>query len=375
MAQLVKLKDFLSRYERDPQYYSSEFPRLKKQFWQATCTRWVERDRAEPRIFDDAFIEPEEGIFKKIKSKFNPFQWRKGKLDFEEEIEEQTAYMISDEILQSIEEEKDLKQIYLDELLKIQLRWVSADETNYTARMMKKYQYDERLKFFVQRFPDQYFYLHDPIFKIRKAPVELSPILIGPTGIYCISYMERREESVLIGSGEKFWVEKYGDQESKVLNPLFHLQRSAKIVRTLVHDEHFPIYKIILCPFSYVNYDDTPTDTQVVDKRVYEEWLDKMRSSHSPVKFTQLCVLQDLLANTAIRKGKHILAEVSGEESQEKTVHTHGLHGIHPLHDLMEKLHVKDEEDSDAMVLNYAEMKKLEQLIEKKELDETAENK
>ena len=41
----------------------------------------------------------------------------------------------------------------------------------------------------------------------------------------------------------------------------------------------------------------------------------------------------------------------------------------------MEKLHVKDEEDSDAMVLNYAEMKKLEQLIEKKELDETAENK
>ena len=30
MAQLVKLKDFLSRYERDPQYYSSEFPRLKK---------------------------------------------------------------------------------------------------------------------------------------------------------------------------------------------------------------------------------------------------------------------------------------------------------------------------------------------------------
>ena len=74
MAQLVKLKDFLSRYERDPQYYSSEFPRLKKQFWQATCTRWVERDRAEPRIFDDAFIEPEEGIFKKIKSKFNPFQ-------------------------------------------------------------------------------------------------------------------------------------------------------------------------------------------------------------------------------------------------------------------------------------------------------------
>ena len=53
------------------------------------------------------------------------------------------------------------------------------------------------------------------------------------------------------------------------------LFRSAKIVRTLVHDEHFPIYKIILCPFSYVNYDDTPMDTQVVDKRVYEEWLDK----------------------------------------------------------------------------------------------------
>ena len=67
MAQLVKLKDFLSRYERDPQYYSSEFPRLKKQFWQATCTRWVERDRAEPRIFDDAFIEPEEGILRKLK--------------------------------------------------------------------------------------------------------------------------------------------------------------------------------------------------------------------------------------------------------------------------------------------------------------------
>lgn len=364
LAQLVKLKDYLSRYEKDPQYYSSEFPRLKKQFWQATCTRWVERDRSEMPIFEMDF-EEEVKFLDKIKMKLNPFQWRKKDLEItEEETEELTLHIIPDEVIQGIRNERDLKQIYLDELLKIQLRWVSADESMSTSRLSKKYSYDERLKYFVQQFPDQYFYLHDPIFKIKKAPVELSSLLLAPAAIYCITYMERREESVLVGSREKFWVEKYRDQETKVLNPLFHLQRSSNIVRTLIRENDFPIYKVILCPQSYVNYDDLSSDTIIVDVRVYDEWMRKMRTFPTPVKFGQIRVLQSLLSYTAIRQGKKVEAD-SSETTEEANL----------LNDqeMMEKIQSVEDEIDESLILNYKEVEELEELKHQLEEDELAE--
>lgn len=357
LAQFVKLKDYLSRYEKDPLYYSSEFPRLKRQFWQATCTRWVERDRSEMPIFD-INIEEEVSFFRKLKEKLNPFQWRRRAFmsDLEDELEETPLYIIPDEVIQSIKSERDLKQVYLDELLKIQLRWVSSGESIYTGRLSKRYLYDERLRYFIQKFPDHYFYFHDPIFKIKKAPVELSSILLAPAAIYCISYMDRREESVLIGSREKFWVEKYKDQEIKVLNPLFHLRRSSSIVRTLIRENDFPIYKVILCPNSYVDYDDLSSDTIVVDARVYDEWMQKMRTFPAPVKFSQIRVLQNLLSYTAIRKNKKV--EVGPEGvigSAEDEVSTH---------EILEQLQASTEKTDEPLILNYQEVEALEQQIE-----------
>ena len=168
--------------------------------------------------------------------------------------------------------------------------------------------------------------------------------------------MDRREESVLIGSREKFWVEKYKDQEIKVLNPLFHLRRSSSIVRTLIRENDFPIYKVILCPNSYVDYDDLSSDTIVVDARVYDEWMQKMRTFPAPVKFSQIRVLQNLLSYTAIRKNKKV--EVGPEGvigSAEDEVSTH---------EILEQLQASTEKTDEPLILNYQEVEALEQQIE-----------
>ena len=63
----------------------------------------------------------------------------------------------------------------------------------------KKYYYDERLKYFLQRFPDTYLVLYQPFFKLKKATIEVETILISPTEVWCISFVEEDDLLFLLG--------------------------------------------------------------------------------------------------------------------------------------------------------------------------------
>ncbi|MDF2945394.1 MAG: hypothetical protein K0S51_73 [Bacillales bacterium] len=303
LAQLIKLQDYISRYELDLYHYSSEYPKLKKKFWNATYERWNE-DSEEEQIDDDILFEEPSKLqsFKKALNVKNYFK-KSNQLEEHHEAKVEQSYddsitIISKKRLNALNSEDDLKQLFLDEILPIQIRWASSTALEQSP-LKRKYQYESALKFFIQRFPDNYLCMYKPVFIIRNAPIELDTILISPVAIHCVKIIEGRDNSVMVASNEKFWTEKYMDEQSKILNPLISLDRTYNIVKALLNknNNEFPIKKLLLTKKQYVDFSTIPYDLQVIDKKSYSDWFNSMRKLSSPVKHSQLKAAQILLSS------------------------------------------------------------------------------
>jgi len=220
LAQLIKLQDYISRYEVDMFRYPSQFIRQKRK------------------------------------------QWDLKKLE---------------------------KQPFLDGIFEFQLKWASSTvrEKSYVD---KEFYNDPNLKYFLQRFPDTYLVLYKPIFKLKKAPIEVEIIIISPTTTWLITMLEGEEDSVFLGSNERFWIERIGKQTKKVLSPMIELDRMDGIVRTLfsLYGVELPIRKVILNRTGYFDFPEVPYDVELVEKRNYDEWFSNLRNMSSPLKHMQL---------------------------------------------------------------------------------------
>jgi hypothetical protein len=273
VAQLIKLLDLISRYEINMYRYPSQYIRLKKQHWNKLKHLW------ELGELEDTLQKNQNELTKEKKSFFSPL---KSMLKRKDDL--------------AINNQEELKRRFLDRLFEFQLGWASSTlkEKSFIEKDMFN---EENLKYFIQRFPDNYLVLYRPIFIIQKAPVELEVIMISPTETWCITILEGRENSVFVGSKERFWIEKYLDEEKKALNPLLSLSRMEKIVSQIYtkNDVELPIKKVILNRRGFIDYSYAPVDTQIVDKRNYETWFSNLRKLSSPLKHVQLKAAQVLL--------------------------------------------------------------------------------
>lgn len=62
-----------------------------------------------------------------------------------------------------------------------------------------------------------------------------------------------------------------------------------------LYEVNLPIKKVVLSRNGYVDYPETPYDIDLLDKRTFPEWFDRMRSISSPLKAQQLKGAQALL--------------------------------------------------------------------------------
>ncbi|WP_064092694.1 nuclease-related domain-containing protein [Rossellomorea aquimaris] len=295
MAQLIKLQDYVSRYETDLYKYPSQFVRLKKQQWEKMKQHW---EYGEPS--SGSSVEDQEEEKSSMKEKlFSVFKKRN-----EEDLEtSQSLPKEKDDDLDldmesnlDIGTEEELKQYFLNLIFDFQLRWASSTilEKSYVDN---SYHYDERLRYLLQRFPDNILVLYYPILKIKKAPVELETILITPTGIWILTFLEFEEGTAFIGSGDRFWLKKWGDEETKVLNPLLSLKRMERIIGQIVQyaGVELPIHKGVISRNGYIDYPQAPSGIQFLDKRVHEAWFQQQRTIRSPIKGMQLKAAQAIL--------------------------------------------------------------------------------
>lgn len=305
MGQLIKLQDYISRYEMDVYRYPSQYIRLKKQHWQRVKTAWENNE------FHLLQIDHNEGTKtdwfeddRKRRSLKNLFSLKKRHEKITQEHDEATKLTDENEEFNPTfhlkpETLDDLKVLFLEKLFHFQMRWASSTirEKSYIDKFFYR---DADLKYFLQRFPDTFLVLYKPILLLKSAPVEMEVILITPTSTFCITLLEGDQDSVFLGSKERFWVEKKKDGEKKVLNPLLSLRRMEKVVNKLFqhHDVEMPIKKVVLNRTGYFDYPSPPYDVEFIEKRNYENWFQALRNLTSPLKHIQLKAAQALLIHS-----------------------------------------------------------------------------
>lgn len=280
IAQLIKLQDYVTRYEWGMYRYPTQYIRLKKENWQR-----LYRDWSQP-------VEMEEELPEHADKQSKLAKWKeKLKRGNQQQIEE-----IPRNDNQLPKTEQALKQYFLDRMLKFQLKWATSTVTDVSF-INKKYQDDPALKYFLQRFPDTYLLMYYPVISIKKAPVDAEIILISPIGIEIIHLMEESPSTVFMAGDERTWTVVQNKKQSKQLSPLIALKRTEKIVKSILSAENidFSIQKTVLSRTNHINFSTEPYNTKIVGKNDYDNWFRQKRQLTSTLKSSQLKAAESLL--------------------------------------------------------------------------------
>lgn len=278
MAQLIKLKDYISRYEWNAYRYPSQYVRLKQENWEKLYQLWLERER----------IIEEESADKKKTSGFSKLK------SFMKQDDEPEDVITTADILPTTEME--LKQYFLNKLLPFQMRWATSTVTDVSFTD-KDYRYDDTLKYFLQRFPDIYLLMYYPIFNINNAPVDGEIILISPIGIEIIYLLEDSEDATIMAGDDRTWKVEKGNREETIISPLISLKRTEHIIKRILHTEQleFPIRKLVLSRTNNIVFSSEPYQTKIIGKFQYDKWFTEKRSLRSSLKGDQLKAIEALL--------------------------------------------------------------------------------
>lgn len=305
MGQLVKLFDYISRYETDVFHYPSHFIRLKKKQWEYVKSLW------EQGLLPDGYggVEPNRKLEEKPKRngffiKLKNIRFNKEREFSVEEIQPtiETPFSVEEYEIFSMKKPipttlEDLKIHFLDEIFRVQVLWASSTLTE-RSYVDSSFLRDDRLKYFLQRFPDTFLFFYHPIFLLKKAPVEGETFIITPSNIYIITFLEEEGEAVYLASDDRFWEKRTSAGFSKILNPTISLQRTENIIKQLLltNNIEFPITKIILSRNGYIDYPSVPFGLRIVDKKDYPDWFSEMRNMRAPIKHQQLKAIKVLLS-------------------------------------------------------------------------------
>ncbi|OKL36201.1 nuclease-related domain-containing protein [Domibacillus mangrovi] len=300
MAQLIKLQNYISRYENDLFHYPARYVRLKKQEWGRFQENWTHHKAASfvetVQLKDEWMVEAEKertGFFRSFFSKKEPLLSKEEGVQKEEDA---TLFSINEIESAYLHTEEDAKKLFVEKMYYFQVKWASSTLL-HKSPLDHKYYVDERLKFLLQRLPDTFLVLYEPILRFQKATVELDVVIITPIAVWCLTFLEEQDEAVFAGTEERFWTKRYGDAQSKLLSPIVSLARTETLVKKLLRDEQIdlPIRKAILSRNGYIDYPSAPTGMDYIDKRAFDTWFHYMRKMSSPLKTIQLKAAKALL--------------------------------------------------------------------------------
>lgn len=246
MAQLIKLQDYISRYEIDLARYPTQFIRLKQNQWERIKYQWQTGETIErwEHIEEEVKEEKKKSLFQKL------FPFKKGVEVFEEEQEdiekvnisndwaveentyreEDTTLIFEPNLVYTPKTLEELKKMFIDQFFHFQMKWASSTlrEKSYVD---PKFMRDTLLRSMLQTLPDNYLVFYYPILRVKKAPIELDIIIMTPTECLCITVLEQESRAVYIANSERFWLKKVGKNEKSV-KPFNSIKPDGKSDRT-----------------------------------------------------------------------------------------------------------------------------------------------
>lgn len=310
MAQLIKLQDYISRYEIDLARYPTQFIRLKQNQWERIKYQWQTGETIErwEHIEEEVQEEKKKSLFQKL------FPFKKDVPEEEQEDiekvtisnewavegdshqEEDTTLNFEPNLVYTPKTLEELKKMFIDQFFHFQMKWASSTlrEKSYVD---PKFMRDTLLRSMLLTLPDNYLVFYYPILRVKKAPIELDIIIMTPTECLCITVLEQESQAVYIANSERFWLKKDGKNEKKVLSPLIQLNRMEKVVEQIFHQNNIelPIRKVLLTRNGYIDYPGTMYGISFVDKRKFPEWMEQLKHSVSPMKHMQIRGAQAIL--------------------------------------------------------------------------------
>lgn len=330
MAQLIKLQDYISRYQMALHRYPTQFVRLKKMQWERVKQQWSSGEE----IKEWEHVVEQEETSSKARFRFLKFFHNKKtqKSEVVEDIEsvDVSSELISDEDELPVEEStlffepnivyqpetiEDLKRMFINQFFQFQIKWASSTlrEKSYVD---PKYLRDTLLRTILQNLPDNYLIFYYPIMQVKKAPLELDVIILTPTDCYCITVVEHENMAVYVGNSERFWTKKIGKTDKKILNPMIQLNRMESILSQLFskNNVEIPIRKVLLSRNGYFDYPGSIYNVKFIDKRDYSNWIMSLRKSSSPMKKMQIHAAQTILNHVQTTSFNRDIWNVKEEE-------------------------------------------------------------
>lgn len=320
MAHLIKLEDYISRYQFDIYRYPNQFTRLKKERWNFLKAEWEEEKVPITSIleFDEVDEEeevvPESNVMKRAIAKVRGlYKFKHDPAFMNDEKPRNNQY----DHIHTIEQ---LKKMFSDEMFDSQIRWASSSLLEH-SNVSPHYRHDRWLRFFAQKLPDNYLVLYEPIFFIKQAPVEMGTMIISPTEIYCIALIEGKESSVFDATADRFWIEHVDKEHRKVLSPVVALNRSASIISGILAEAKLtlPVKKVVLAPDTFIDVKAQGLRVEFIDKRFFKEWHEKLVKHPSPLKSAQLKVAKELLeqCKTVARRRQELVDDEAEIETED----------------------------------------------------------
>jgi hypothetical protein len=237
LAQLVKLQDYVSRYEKNLYHYQSLFMRIKESRWKAYKQNKENRDH------------------KKISDEFRKI------------------------------------------LFSHQLIWASST-VKEISNLDQGYYQDRTLQFLTCDIPDNYFLFYGPVLQLKNAPVELDSILVGPADIWLIIWLSGEGIWQESQENKRFWKNVRTEHEESCLNPMIRLERMSRLIKECRenYQQRLTIRQSIVAPQAYIDFTSDWNKITYIDKRNFKDWHAQIRHNPAPIKNQQLRFVADLLS-------------------------------------------------------------------------------
>lgn len=279
MAQLVKLHNYISRYERNIYHYPGRFIHLKKEKWKKTNMEWNQ-----PTPLQSSETHPPQSKWKNL--------W--GKVKKEKKGSEE----VTEELLPVLLTNKEKRQVFLDALFPFQLKWASStiSQMSFLDEDFKK---DESLKYFLQRFPDTYLVFYHPVFTLKNSTMETDILLVGPYEIDIIKIMDNYQDGTFTVTNERTWEYDVNGVKRRVINPLLSLNRTERVIKSILklYGNNFSIRKSVISRRNAILSSYSLYNTDYIDAQNHDAWLEKKREGAHLLKHRQLQVCEQLLTH------------------------------------------------------------------------------
>lgn len=146
---------------------------------------------------------------------------------------------------------------------------------------------------------EHHFFMFRPVVRWNGATVELSHLIIGPSHLYIVEWLEG-DRSIYHISKEKTWIHQpLKGENNRVVNPLIALTRTEEIVRLFLPSYDGVLQKVTVAPNGYFDHVPTSSTTQFISRSDYDQWLKQVNGRAPIVKAQQIRDVATLLDQTA----------------------------------------------------------------------------